>query len=188
MWWGKGANRCSWSCAGNCIITFTTRSVLHNKAAIQLYRSANNSTTLFVPYFCTITITIIIIIIAVACGMSLCHVCGHFQSESSAECDVLHPISISITSFCKVIQHQLTFSSSPSRHFCPSLYLSVRKVFQKAVPAQGMTNLFSLHSFYFNMIFLPSRTICNPSFLPPSDQVNFSILPQHRNSKLSLYF
>jgi len=54
MWWRKGAKRCIWSCTGNCIVTSTTRSVLHKKAAVQLYLSAQNSTKWIAPSFCII--------------------------------------------------------------------------------------------------------------------------------------
>ena len=44
------------------------------------------------------------------------------------------------STFLKVIHWLLTSSSSYSRHYHPSLYLSSNNVFQKAVPTQDVTN------------------------------------------------
>ena len=116
MWWRKGANRCSWSCAGNCIITFTTQSVLPTKTAFQLYHSANNSTLcLFLISAPPSSLSSPVVYLKLRAWI--------LPKRVLAECDELKFISISIPIFRKVIQQQLlTFSSSSSRHFCPSLY------------------------------------------------------------------
>jgi hypothetical protein len=51
--------------------------------------------------------------------------------------------------FLKMIQWLLTSSSSSSRNFYPSFYLSFNSVVQKAVPTQDVTNTASLPAFYF---------------------------------------
>jgi hypothetical protein len=48
--------------------------------------------------------------------------------------------------FLKVIPWLFTSSSSSFRHFYPSLYLSFKNLFQKAVPTQNVTNPVSLPS------------------------------------------
>ena len=127
---GKGAKRCSWSCAGNCIITFTTRSVLYKK------KQQFNCTSLIIihprclflisapspsPSPSSSSLSSLVV-------RNICYVHGFFQSDFSEQCDLLHPISISIPYFRKVIQQLLTYSSSSSCHFCPSLYISFSNV------------------------------------------------------------
>jgi hypothetical protein len=51
-----------------------------------------------------------------------------FLSKFSTECDLVLPVSISSTLFSLVIQYVRTSSSSSSRHFYPSLYLSFHTV------------------------------------------------------------
>ena len=50
--------------------------------------------------------------------------------------------------FLKAIQQLLTSSSSSSRYFYPSLYLSLNNIFQKAVPSQDVNKSVSLLSLY----------------------------------------
>jgi hypothetical protein len=79
-------------------------------------------------------------------------------------------------SFCffKVIQELLTSSSSSSRHVHPSLHLTFKNVFHKAVSMQDVTNSVSFSSFVVCRMFLSSFTIrITPSFLTRSVQLIF---------------
>ena len=81
------------------------------------------------------------------------------------------------------------YSSSSSRNYYPSLYLSFYNSFWKAVSPQGVTDPVSIPYFYYIMIFLLSFTLRSASsFLTRSVQLIFSILLQHHISKLSRYF
>jgi hypothetical protein len=73
------------------------------------------------------------------------------QSQSSTHRDPVRPLEI----FLKLIKWLLTFSSSPSRHFFPSLSLSFSNVLQKAVPMQDVTDPVSLPSIYCCMYDIP---------------------------------
>ena len=96
------------------------------------------------------------------------------QSEFSTECDLVFNLSIYSIQFPKGAKQLLTSSSSSSRHFFTSLFLSFNNVFQKAVSTQDMTKPVSLMSFNFCRIFLITLTLCNASsFLTRSLQPIF---------------
>jgi hypothetical protein len=61
--------------------------------------------------------------------------------------------------FLKVIQWLLTYYSSSSRHFYPSLYLSFINMFEKTIPTQYVTNPVSFILFIVCRVFLSSLTI-----------------------------
>ena len=67
--------------------------------------------------------------------------------QSAIQCLLFFLISCT-PSFRKVTQQLFISSSSSSRHFHPSFYISLNNAFQKAVPSQHVTDAVCLPSFY----------------------------------------
>ena len=93
-----------------------------------------------------------------------------------------------VPSFLTVIQQLLKSSPTSSRPSSLSSYFSCNKVFQKAVPMQGVTNSIAFTLVIERRIFRSSTPFNTPSFLTQSVQLIFSIILQRLISKFSRYF